>query len=410
MQSVRFPRSRAEAIACDAEDPLAEARAHFNLPDDVTYLVGHSLGPPAMSALEALRRVGEHDWATGLVGSWNAAGWIDLPTVVGARVARLIGVPPTAVSVCDSVSINLFKLAGALLSSGTVARRIIVENGEFPTDQYILERLSTLQQADFVRADPGAGLDSLPGGGILVRSLVDYRTAAIADVKAVEQAAQRQGAVVIWDLSHATGIVDLRLEAWGARYAVGCSYKYLNGGPGAPAFLYVHPDHVDVLQTPLAGWLGHARPFAFEPTYDPADGVSRFVAGTPPILSLATFNGALDVFDRLSLRHLHDKAQALGDLCLAAFDRLGLETSSPPIGHPRGGHVTLRHPDGYAISRALAERGYQTDFRPRDTIRFGMSPLFLRYVDVWDMSEALEDILLTRAYEDPRFAVKSKVT
>jgi len=420
MQSAEFPMSRDAAAAFDKVDPLVSARSKFVVAQDVTYLVGHSLGPPTQRALDRLRDAGEVEWSGGLVGSWNTAGWIDLPSTVGAQIAGLIGVGPKDVIVCDSVSINLFKLVGALMdapgmditgmAAKGLSKRIIVEAGEFPTDQYILERLAQIVGAEFVRAEPGTGPEHLKTGSVFVRSLVDYRTAAIADVRGIEDQAQKRGGAVVWDLSHATGVVDLKLADWGVKYAVGCTYKYLNGGPGAPAFIYVDRDHVGALDTPLAGWLGHARPFAFENDYEPRDGVARFVAGTPPILTMSALAGALDVFDGVSLGDVEDKAQRLGDMCLAAFSKLGLPSLSPPIGTRRGGHVSLSHPDGYAVSRALAERGFKTDFRPPTTIRFGLSPLFLSYVEVWSALEALEDILKTHAYREPRFSVRAKVT
>lgn len=410
MSEIAYPTSLAEAEALDANDPLAGAREAFRLPEGVTYLVGHSLGPASHRALETLQSAAARDWSEGLVGSWNTAGWIDLPATVGARIARLIGVPSDKVVVCDSVSLNLFKLVGALVALPGMARRIIVEAGEFPTDQYILERLADLVSAEFVRAPAGEGAGALDRGGVLVRSLVDYRSAAVADVEGIEETARRSGGAVVWDLSHATGVIDLNLANRGARFAVGCTYKYLNGGPGAPAFIYAAGDEAGRLETPLAGWLGHARPFAFEDHYEAAGGLQRFLAGTPPILSMAALNGALDVFEGVSMAQVEAKARRLGDMCLAGFEALGLASPSPPIGTRRGGHVSLRHGDGYAVSRALAERGHQTDFRTPDTIRFGLSPLFLGYGEVWRTLEDLKDILATEEWRDPRFAIRAKVT
>ncbi|MEM9600782.1 MAG: aminotransferase class V-fold PLP-dependent enzyme, partial [Pseudomonadota bacterium] len=378
-----YPTSQAEAEQFDAADPIAHARSRFDLPEGSVYLVGHSLGPPPRTALRQLQQTAGQDWAMGLVGSWNRADWINFPARLGAKLARLIGVDASDVTVCDSVSVNLFKLVGALIQDSPQTRTVLVESGEFPTDQYILERLAEMTGAKFLRSDPGQSTDHLGTGVILVRSLVDYRTGAIAPVAKLESQARQVGAEIVWDLSHATGVLDLTLSDWGVRYAVGCTYKYLNGGPGAPAFLYVASDHIDTLQTPIAGWLGHARPFAFDPHYDPAAGVQRFVAGTPPILSLASLSGALDAFEGLDLADVQNKAQTLGDMCLNAFARLDLSSVSPPVGQARGGHVSFDHPDGYAISRALAETGCQTDFRTPFTVRFGLSPLFLRYQDVW---------------------------
>lgn len=406
-----FPKTHAEAESFDRVDTLAGARDAFDLPEGVTYLVGHSLGPPPRAALASVSDAAHSEWKDGLVGSWNSAGWINLPGQVGARLARLVGVASDEIIVCDSVSLNIFKLASALLEMPGRARRLIVEESEFPTDQYMIERLASLWGAEFLRAGNGQGRSALAsGGGVLVKSLVDFRTGEIENVPAYEAAADESGGAMIWDLSHATGVLNLTLADWGARYAAGCTYKYLNGGPGAPAFIYVRGDCVDALETPLPGWLGHAAPFAFDVSYTPAPGVQRFVSGTPGILSMSALNGALDVFDGLDMEMVHAKAQRLGDMCLYRFAQMGLECNSPGIGAPRGGHVSLLHAAGYPISRALSERGHKTDFRTPDIIRFGLSPLFLRYADVWATLDDLADILETQVWRDPRFSVREQVT
>lgn len=410
MPGTNFPTSYEDALRYDEIDPLRNARHAFGIDEGVTYLVGHSLGPPTKHALAQLRQTSEQEWASGLVGSWNSANWINLPSILGRKIAHLIGVERDQVIVCDSVSINLFKLVGALLRHDGLAKRIVVQADEFPTDQYILEQLAQIAGAKFIRCAQESALDQISQGGIFVRSLVDYKTAEISPVERYETLARESGSIIVWDLSHATGVVDLELKSWGAKFAVGCTYKYLNGGPGAPAFIYVDPDHVSNLETPLAGWLGHAKPFAFDPHYEPAEGVQRFVAGTPPILSMSALNAALDIFDEVSITALSEKSQCLGDMCLSFFDKIGLESISPGVGTQRGGHVSLTHPFGYEISRALSERGHKTDFRPPSTIRFGLSPLFLSYEDVWKTLQALEDILTTEAYRADKFAVRQTVT
>ena len=410
MPNVSYPKSLEEALLFDETDPISDARTKFSLPEQTVYLVGHSLGPAPRSALSALHDSAETDWRIGMVSSWNAANWIDMPRVLGSRIARLIGAQDDEVVVCDSVSVNLFKLVGALTQRRESNVRVIVEDCEFPTDQYILKGLADLTGARLQKAKRNAGVSMLQDGDILVRSLVDYRTAEVSDVQQMEQTAQDKGAAIVWDLSHATGVLDLKLREHGAKYAVGCTYKYLNGGPGAPAFIYVRDDCVDDLQTPLPGWLGHSEPFAFSNTYQAAEGVQRFVAGTPPILSMSALNGALDAFEGVNLSDLESKAQRLGDMCLHAFSRLGLPSPSPTIGMRRGGHVSLIHEDGYAVSQALAKRGYKTDFRTPDTIRFGLSPLFLKYSEVWSALAALSEILETKQYLEPEFSVRQKVT
>lgn len=410
MPANSFPTSLEEAIAFDKVDPLADVRSAFLLPNEITYLVGHSLGPATNLSLAALRDTADTEWRTGLVGSWNSAEWIDMPRILGAQIAKLIGASSDDVIVCDSVSINLFKLVGALLRARRSDARIIVEAGEFPTDQYILEGLARQVGSQLIRVARGSGASAMENGDILVRSLVDYRTAEVADVRQMEMDAERIGGTIVWDLSHATGVLDLRLGDEGARFAVGCTYKYLNGGPGAPAFIYVRDDAVADLQTPLAGWLGHADPFAFTDHYEAAEGVQRFVAGTPPILSMAALKGALHAFDGVNLSDVEAKSRRLGNMCLSVFSRLGLPSPSPPIGKRRGGHVSLIHDHGYAVSRALAKSGIKTDFRTPDTIRLGLSPLFLSYADVWRALETLAEILETKRYLDTEFSVRLRVT
>jgi len=410
MSKIPIPNSRAEALALDAQDPLAPCREQFKLTEGLIYLVGHSLGPATHKALKAIETAAASEWAEGLVGSWNSADWINLVHRVGAQIAPLIGVPENEVVICDSVSVNLFKLAAAALPSSGGQNRIIVERDEFPTDQYIAKGLSDLAGADFDHAEPGQGISVLAKGGVLIKSAVHYRTAEIIDIKAYEAEAAKSGAVIIWDLSHATGAIALDLAGAGARLATGCTYKYLNGGPGAPAFIYARSDIAEQMRSPLPGWLGHKAPFAFSSEYEPSDGVARFVAGTPPILSLSALLGGLEVFDQVDMGALVQKTRALSGLCLhRAFD-LGLKSTVPPDAKKRGGHVSLIHEQGYAIVQALKARNVHADFRTPDTVRFGFSPLFLRYVDVWDTMDALSDILQSAEWNRPEYQRRNMVT
>ncbi|NWG70851.1 MAG: aminotransferase class V-fold PLP-dependent enzyme [Parvularculaceae bacterium] len=388
-------RSPADIDRLDAEDPLRQARAAFALPDGVIYLDGNSLGPPTKKALTRLRATAEQEWGEGLIRSWNDAGWFDLPQTCGAKIARLIGVDPGDVLVCDSVSVNLFKLAAAL-KNATPGARLVIDRAEFPTDVYMIESLAAL-------LGPG------DGPPILIKSAIDFRTAAIADIDRIEGRTRAQGGVVVWDLSHAAGLLDLRLKARGARCAVGCGYKFLNGGPGAPAFVYVERALADTLRQPLAGWMGHARPFDFRPDYAPAPGVRRFAAGTPQILSLAALDAALDAFDGASMPDVETKARRLGDLFLEGVAALGLPCLSPPSAS-RGGHVSLSHPQGYSVMQALIARGVIGDFRPPDLMRFGFSPLFLRYADAARAASILEDVLRSEQWRAPHFADRRTVT
>lgn len=405
-----IPDTRTAAAELDTHDILGHARDFFDLPEGKTYLVGHSLGPATHNALDTLERTAAGQWRNEIVKAWNSAGWFDLPQTVGAQIATLIGAAADEVIVTDTVSINLFKLAA---SARAIAKspEIIVEEDDFPTDQYMMEALAGLSNAGFVRTTAGGGLARLEeNGGILVLSAVKYRSGEIMDMAATEQRAQAAGGVIIWDLSHATGIIPLNMAGTGARLATGCTYKYLNGGPGAPAFIFARKDIAGRLHSPLPGWMGHARPFAFEPDYQPAKGITRFACGTPPILSLAALSGALEVFEGLDLGLVHEKAGALGDLVIARAGRLGLEIASPTEAPRRGGHVSLVHPHGYEVVQALIHRGVLADYRAPDTIRFGVSPLYLGFCDVWDALDALEDILATQAWDHPDFRKRSTVT
>ena len=408
MNSFHFPLSRSDAEALDARDPLAHCRAAFALPEGITYLVGHSLGPATQGALLALQRAADEGWVRDRVSAWNSANWIGLAEQVGAKLARLIGAGERDVLVCDSVSVNLFKLA-ASAQPLAAARRLVVEEDEFPTDQYILEGLSSMTGVELVRAAPGKGVAELKGG-VLVKSLVNYRTGEVTDVAGDEATAQAGGGLIVWDLSHATGVLDVRLKAWGARLAAGCTYKYLNGGPGAPAFVFVDEALASELASPLPGWMGHAAAFDFKSTYQPKEGVARFAAGTPPILSLAALDGALEIFHGLNMADVQEKARRLSQMCLMLAEKAELKISCPLEADRRGGHISVRHCEGYAVVRAMADWGIEADFRAPDTIRFGLSPLFLSYAEVWDAMQELTEILETRSWDKACYREKAVVT
>lgn len=401
--------SRVEAEQLDAADPLRSFKSAFSLPSDVLYLDGNSLGPPPRNVAARLQETAGREWAQDLIQSWNKAGWIDLPAKCGAKIAKLIGAPESDVIVADSVSINIFKLTAALhkKNGGDIA----VFADEFPTDGYILQGLAALTGAPLRILAPG---DDPFAGNVrtLVLSVVDYKTAVITDIGALEKRAAAAGVSIIWDLSHAVGLLPLDLERDAARYAVGCGYKYLNGGPGAPAFVYTH--HKKDLDQPLSGWMGHADPFAFDNSYRPAEGVRRFACGTPPILSISALDAALDLFDGVDLKDVSSKAQSLGDLflsrALGAELAAGFESVSPAPGKHRGGHVSLRFDHGYEVVQALIARGVIGDFRAPNLMRFGFSPLFLSYADVWDAAEALVNVLDTEEWRNPKYAQRGKVT
>lgn len=392
-----------DARALDAADPLRAFAAEFDMPASVIYLDGNSLGPPPRKALDRLRGAAEIEWRQGLIRSWNDADWIDLPKRAGAKIARLIGAAADEVIACDSVSVNLFKLASAL-----VARRpgaaLAVDASEFPTDQYVLEGVSRMTGAKLLHLDGGAP----PPNTVLVQSLVHYRNAEILDMALAEREAAANDWDIIWDLSHAAGLVDFSVKKSSARFAVGCGYKYLNGGPGAPAFVFVARENAALMMQPLQGWMGHAAPFDFVRDYAPADGVQRFAAGTPPILSLVALDAALDLFESVDMRRLETKARALGDLFLDRARDLGLAAMPSP--ERRGGHVCLESKNGRAIMLALIARGVIGDFRAPDLMRFGFSPLFLSFEEVWKAGEILASVLSTEEWRRPEFSRKNKVT
>ncbi len=409
--------SRREAEALDRADPLAPLRDHFVLPEGVIYLDGNSLGPLPHAAAERVRRVVEEEWAQGLIRSWNTYGWIDLQHRVGDKVARLVGASPGEVLVGDSTSVDLFKLAAAALELRPGRRTIVSERGNFPTDLYVLEGLARLLgRGHELRVAPRGEVLSSVGDDValVVLTQVDYRSGALWDLEAATRAIHERGALVLWDLAHSAGALPIDLAGAEADLAVGCGYKFLNGGPGAPAFLFVARRLQEALRTPIQGWLGHAEPFAFEARYRPAPGIDRFQGGTPPVLSLSALDAALDLFAEVDMGTLRAKSVALGDLFLdrveARCPGLGLELACPRDGAARGSQVSLRHPEGYAIVQALIARGVIGDFRAPDILRFGLAPLYLGYVDVWDAVEHLAEVLETREWDRKELRIRGKVT
>jgi len=391
------------ARAKDAADPLSRLRSEFDLPQGVIYLDGNSLGAPPRRALEQIAKTAQADWRIGLVRSWNDAGWIDLPKSAGAKIARLIGAETDETIVCDSVSVNLYKLATALLERNKGAT-LYVDATEFPTDQYVMEGAARVSGVALVRLDDG----TVPENAVLVRSLVHYKTAEIVDMAATEREARAKNCAVIWDLSHATGLAEIDVKRDCARFAVGCGYKFLNGGPGAPAFVYAAREEAQNLTQPLSGWMGHASPFDFSPEYAPASGVHRFAAGTPPVLSLASLNAALDLFDRLDMHDLEKKARALGDFFIECLKEAPLSPLPSPA--RRGGHVCLCAEDSYSMMQALISKGVIGDFRAPDLMRFGFSPLYNLYEDAFRAAETLKELLASGEWRAPQFAERRTVT
>jgi kynureninase len=395
---------RASCLALDRADPLSAARSRFVLPDGVNYLDGNSLGCLPKGVAERVAHTIETEWGEGLIRSWNEAGWYESPGRIGAKLAPLLGAAPHQVTVTDTISVNLFKLLVAAARMRPGRKTILAERGNFPSDNHIVESIARMLGLNprFVPAsDIAQAIDD--DTAVVELSHVNYRTAEISDMAAVTAAAHARGALIVWDLAHSTGAVELRLDATQADFAAGCGYKFLNGGPGAPAHVYVAERHLGGLDQPLTGWFAHAAPFAFADDFARADGIRAMLCSTPQMLSMVALEAALDAFDGIAMADVQQKGRALGDLMIALAEErlapLSVGISSLRDGARRGNHVSLTHPEGYRIMQALIARGVIGDFRAPDVMRFGFGPLYVRYVDVFDAVVALEDILKSGAWQ-----------
>jgi kynureninase len=434
--------TREAALQRDADDPLAPLRAQFDLADGLIYLDGNSLGVLPRATAARVAQVITDEWGRGLIGSWNSAGWMQLPQRVGDKIGRLVGAGPGEVVAADSTSVNLYKVLAAALRMQRDERPgrtvIISERSNFPTDLYIAESLAeqhgcTLQLVASPEDIPAA-LDQRTA--LLMLTHVNYRTGRMHDMAALSAAAHAAGALAVWDLAHSAGALPVDLNRDGADFAVGCGYKYLNGGPGAPAFAWVRPEHVSRFKQPLSGWIGHAAPFAFVPGYEPAEGISRYLCGTPPVLALAALECGVDTLLAAEplggLAAIRAKSLALTRLFIALVEERcaghGLALVSPRDDEQRGSQVCISrdgaaaggpgHDSGaYAIVQALIARGVVGDFRAGDAadrlpdiLRFGVTPLYTRFVDVWDAVEHLRQVLDSGEWRDARFHQRGAVT
>lgn len=427
--------TRADCVARDAADPLAALREQFELPPGVIYLDGNSLGALPRTVAARMQSVVRQEWGQGLIRSWNDAGWIDAPRRIGNLIAPLIGAGTDEVVAADSTSVNLYKVLSAALTiqrAQSPSRRVILtERSNFPTDLYIAQSLARQFDCALRMVTAERLTESLDADvAVLLLTQVNYRSGALHDMADLTAAAHRAGALAIWDLAHSAGAVPVDLHGAGADFAVGCGYKYLNGGPGAPAFVWVHPRHRDRFEQPLSGWLGHAVPFAFADTYRAAAGIARYLCGTPAILALAALEEgvktvrAADVHGGMPV--LRRKSMALSTLFIELVEErcanLGLALCSPRQAERRGSQVSFSHVgNGYAVTQALIARGVIGDFRAglsgehddpdtRDLLRFGFTPLYTRFVDVWDAVEVLRDVLAGGQWREARFAQRAAVT
>ncbi len=402
----------------DQSDPLAAKRDEFVLPSNTIYLNGNSLGPLTRGAQLRGHEVIEQQWGKDLIASWNQHAWIDLPFTSAQKIAPLLGADASQLVCCDSVSINLLKLLSTCLQLQTDRTIILSQEDNFPTDLYVAQGLQSmlgpaLCQLKTVTADEL--IDALDENiAVLFLTEVNFRNGDRHDIQQLTALAQDKGILVIWDLSHSTGVLPIHLDDWSVDFAVGCGYKYLNGGPGAPAFIYANKRHHERIEQPIQGWMGHKDPFAFDPSYKKGLGVAQFLTGTPAIVSLAILDSALDVFSDIEITTIYGKATALSEMFLGlikdadVLQELKLESSADPS--LRGAQLAFSHSDAYGICRALNEAGVVVDFRSPDIIRFGFSPLFLRFEDIWLATQMLMKTLEDKTYLAEKYSRKLKVT
>ena len=408
---------REHCEALDQADPLRAMRERFSIPEKLIYLDGNSLGVLPKSVARRVNDTVVRQWGGTLIKSWNEHGWFELPRKVGDRIARLIGAPKGSVVAGDTISINLFKLLGAAVKLRPQRKIILSDSGNFPSDLYVAQGLRDFLGADHELriVEPEEVMAAIDErAAVVMLTEVDYRSGRLHGMAAITAAAHAAGALTIWDLAHSAGALPVDLAGADADMALGCTYKYLNGGPGAPAFLYVRPDLQDKIIPPLAGWWGHEAPFAFDLDYRPAPGILRNQCGTQPILAMAALDAALDVWDDVDMKAVRAKSMALCklfiDLAEARCGRHGVRLAGPRRMEERGSHVSLHCPQGYAVMQALIAHGTIGDFRAPDLIRFGFTPLYTSYSEVWDAVDILARILDERLWDAPQFRARKAVT
>ena len=410
-------KTRGDLEALDRADPLAGFRDEFFLPEGVVYLNGNSLGAMPLAAAQRSRRVVEQEWAEGLIGSMNTAGWYELPSTLGRKVAPIVGAQPHEVVLTDATGINLYKVMAAALQMQPDRRVVVMEGSNFPTNNYnvqgLLEALDKGHAIRFVEADGLADAIDDDVAAICITQ-VHYKTGRIHDMATLTAKAHAVGAAAVWDLCHSAGAMPVDLNGCNVDFAVGCTYKYLNSGPGAPALLFAAERHHGRYLQPLTGWYGHAAPFEFERDYRPAPGVRQMLTGTQPTASLSTAEIGIDIMLRADMRQIRQKSMRMTDLFIELVEErcagYGFELVSPRDATQRGSQVSFRNDNGYPIVRALHDGGVICDFRAPANVRFGFAPLYIRYVDVWDAVDRLYDILDNETWQDAQYQVRKAVT
>lgn len=404
--------------AMDAADPLRAFRDKFILPEGIIYLDGNSLGAASPAVFAELQKAATDEWSQGLIRSWNTAGWFDLPLQLGDRIGGLIGAAAGQTVVCDTTSINIYKVLHAALVLRPERNGIVAEAGSFPTDLYMAEGVASTRPGTTLRLE---GVDAPlieelidERAAVVLVNHVNYKTGELRDMAALTQKAHAAGALIVWDLCHSVGALPVDLDGSEADFAVGCTYKYLNGGPGSPAFVYAARRHHAGIVQPLSGWWAHARPFAMERSFAGSEGIGRFQCGTQPILSLRALKGALDIWDEVDMAALREKSVALTDLFIELVEekcgRHGVVLETTRDSARRGSQVSFSHDNAYQVMQALIERGVIGDFRAPSTLRFGFTPLYTSYSDAWQAATVLEEILESGFWQEPRFSVRAAVT
>ena len=402
----------------DKQDPLSRYREEFFLPKNTIYFDGNSLGPVPKKTIKNLNKTINEEWGKDLINSWNKANWINLPQTLGDKIAPLLGAKSGEVVVVDSTSLNLFKVLTSALRLNKNRKKVVSESTNFPSDLYILEgvngMLNNHYECQLIDDDINFEKYIDSSTAVVMLSHINYKTGRISDMKKITDYAHQQGALVVWDLSHSVGVIPMDLHNIGVDFAVGCTYKHLNGGPGAPGFLYVHSDLIAIVSQPLSGWLGHSDPFAFEAKYTPANNINKFICGTPSILSYKAVESALDIFDEISLEQVREKSIQLSELFIKLIQQecgdFGFELFSPIDAALRGSQISYKHENAYPIMQSLISRGIIGDYREPNILRFGISPLYMRYEDVWSAIICLKNIMQSNEWDSSNFKIRNYVT